>query len=967
MSIINITVDENSSQKAIDAAKRAEDAVVDKIWRGAVSPTDPTPTEDGVYLPKVSGTYPNHGGKVADLNNQYVLFTLKKGVWTVINSLIDLSLYAKKTDISVFPTWTAKAYLIGEKVSYNGKFWKATSATLSTDVPATSSKWLDELSGKVNTEALKSELLKFSDKLDKERGLNLFDSSEKKDGFVINSDGTLSSSIYSYGVSGKIKISLGDVLTSNFICSATRKAVLFDVNDNPIVSSIVTTYVNGVIQIAYQSNASYAIFGYNISDSNFQVVKGTINLPYEKYTNFKSINLLNSNVSVLENTKQNKVYSNNLVNTNTLVNGFDLNISDGSFSTPNINKYTTDKIYVEPNKSYTLSGSGNIKYVEYGELDKVVYGEDISKLKTRVTSEFAKYIRLACSNVLSNVQFENGSVKTVYTPFKEYTIKDTVLPSIDYIPTFNYVDKNNFVSTSAIDTDGNIKTGLYTVSKDLIRAKPSTLYSANSVGKMILAEFDVNGVWLRNSDFGASKIYQVTTLSNTYYIRYEYRDSPIGNFKYNFQIIEGSEPAIFKEFSLGSNLDLKHSKVVKAVPYMNNEMLVPSFMYVRPVQTRIDTSPFLKRELKTVCRVEPYDKDTLRPYKDYFLINKSNSLNISIERYDEDFNIVEVKKSRVEVANMSLNNGALKIATIGASLSSSSSLWSSMLSQCPSTSTVGTMRSDMNNALSPNIEGRPGWTFEYYFTLIHSPSTFGGFSPFLHPSDYSYKYYGCTRAWISAYANSSFDGGLVPKAEEIGGFNPTTGVKLIPNTNDVMYFYSENNYKKWNGSSWEIIAESVLNFTFDYSRYLTVWNISTPDIAILLVGNNDYSRVNINELEPLNISTVARFNQFITSVRIANPLMKICISLVPLFSDDHNLLADFGSYKNRCMFEMRRVLLSSFDNRINEKIYVVDIASSLNNDTDRAKNSDGYIIDSIHPSSYTNMSNMYAAFIQKRR
>lgn len=48
------------------------------------------------------------------------------------------------------PEWTNKPFLEKNEVSYLGKFWRANANTLSTDIPGTSSKWTDMLTGYFN-------------------------------------------------------------------------------------------------------------------------------------------------------------------------------------------------------------------------------------------------------------------------------------------------------------------------------------------------------------------------------------------------------------------------------------------------------------------------------------------------------------------------------------------------------------------------------------------------------------------------------------------------------------------------------------------------------------------------------------------------------------------------------------------------------------------------------------------------
>lgn len=57
----------------------------------------------------------------------------------------DLTDYIQKNQ--EFPTWTATTFISGSKVSYLGKFWKSNASTVGTDVPGTSSKWVELLSG----------------------------------------------------------------------------------------------------------------------------------------------------------------------------------------------------------------------------------------------------------------------------------------------------------------------------------------------------------------------------------------------------------------------------------------------------------------------------------------------------------------------------------------------------------------------------------------------------------------------------------------------------------------------------------------------------------------------------------------------------------------------------------------------------------------------------------------------------
>ena len=64
--------------------------------------------------------------------------------------ITDLSIYKLKTDNVKIEPWTAKTYLLNDQVNHLGKDWVANANTLSTDVPGTSSKWVNRLSGMAN-------------------------------------------------------------------------------------------------------------------------------------------------------------------------------------------------------------------------------------------------------------------------------------------------------------------------------------------------------------------------------------------------------------------------------------------------------------------------------------------------------------------------------------------------------------------------------------------------------------------------------------------------------------------------------------------------------------------------------------------------------------------------------------------------------------------------------------------------
>lgn len=117
-----------------------------------LSPTDPAPTLDGVYIPTVtqneSGTpivYTNAGGltvNTAEGGEDY-----GKAPQLIKNDSVWVkSSYPLPRADNILEAWTARVYSAGSQVSYDGMAYEAISDTLSTDVPSNiSGKWKELL------------------------------------------------------------------------------------------------------------------------------------------------------------------------------------------------------------------------------------------------------------------------------------------------------------------------------------------------------------------------------------------------------------------------------------------------------------------------------------------------------------------------------------------------------------------------------------------------------------------------------------------------------------------------------------------------------------------------------------------------------------------------------------------------------------------------------------------------------
>lgn len=113
---------------------------------------EPTATPAGTgnrYWTAVSpGTYANFGGVVVAANSLAIISVTAAGVYSVSQAALTIPLPENKINF-----WAAEAYPIGTQRNHLGKDWYLpTNAALSTDIPGTSSKWVERLSGYLKKE-----------------------------------------------------------------------------------------------------------------------------------------------------------------------------------------------------------------------------------------------------------------------------------------------------------------------------------------------------------------------------------------------------------------------------------------------------------------------------------------------------------------------------------------------------------------------------------------------------------------------------------------------------------------------------------------------------------------------------------------------------------------------------------------------------------------------------------------------
>ena len=183
----------------------------------------------------------------------------------------------------------------------------------------------------------------------------------------------------------------------------------------------------------------------------------------------------------------------------------------------------------------------------------------------------------------------------------------------------------------------------------------------------------------------------------------------------------------------------------------------------------------------------------------------------------------------------------------------------------------------------------------------------------------------------------------------------------------------------WDGTSWVDVEE--LQWEFDYSKYLAMWNIEPPKFLAVMLGVNDF----IGAKRPISFSGWNGMMQtVIDSYHRAVPdgLFIICTPTTYFGTLDNSSNADVVN-EHLNMWLGRKNIIDTFDGRENEGIYIVDTAlmcDSLTGDNGAFKDmahplcspqNDVKVFEqSGQPHPYVNYKSMgipLAAFIQKYR
>lgn len=307
------------------------------------------------------------------------------------------------------------------------------------------------------------------------------------------------------------------------------------------------------------------------------------------------------------------------------------------------------------------------------------------------------------------------------------------------------------------------------------------------------------------------------------------------------------------------------------------------------------------------------------------VVNPTNSTTNLLTTYDlSTLSNVQSASITMITGYTNVDHGPLNIMAIGDSYTYNGSWESGVKALCPDLIFNGGMRVPYGDATLLN-EGRGGWTLSNYLSPLTN-GTNDSFSPFMQPTN-SLVFYGNTAFWkyvVGSNPSSSQSygcNGFYSEGTNIG-FSATTGYKSSPTTNALMWSDADNQYEQWNGSAW--VASSVTtnnyssNFRFNFGKYRSTWNISQPNIVLVLLGLNDFrSQTTTNAVYSVYTNSWGtNLEAAIVSIHADSPSAQVVILLPPSCCGPmDNTSGAFTLMQHYMMWYARSLMVAQFKNR----------------------------------------------------
>ncbi len=373
-----------------------------------------------------------------------------------------------------------------------------------------------------------------------------------------------------------------------------------------------------------------------------------------------------------------------------------------------------------------------------------------------------------------------------------------------------------------------------------------------------------------------------------------------------------------------------------AIASAQNKISMPSKQYLlQGVQNKMFVQTFMKNDnlAGDIVRFEgttKYAKSGGVLAKSATIDNPIDGKTIEFKLYDgQTFEVKESKSSVICSGDPTYDNGTVTIQFLGDSFTRGCYFKDAFLTKgyVPNAKLVGTRT--IPDTQGQCHEGRGGWTVEKYFSNNVDGDNLH--NPFLHPSG-NMKYWGAVEFWKIAHEINKTGGKELsaPVRYNYSGCDTSRfnedGFLISPKKGDLMY---NDGFIAWNGKRWEKV-EAPRDWSFDYGKYLEMWELDSPQFLVVMLGLNDFR----NESLPLDFATWnQRIEKMLASYKAAVPngrllLSTPCTSCGVLDNDKGH----FTTRQNAMMWHVRENIITTFDNREQEGIYVVDASITIDNE-----------------------------------
>ena len=586
--------------------------------------------------------------------------------------------------------------------------------------------------------------------------------------------------------------------------------------------------------------------------------------------------------------------------------------------------------------------------------------------------EDAKFIKLAVRKEPSGASISESDLvglkiindnKLIYEQLKEVLSKD----NLNFLM-YGFIDNSGVDSTSP--------TQKYIIS-DFFDYETLIKISAPLDYAYTIHVYNENKEWIKLVVTSTMGEYEVPYVENAKYAKLSIRSSDIDN-------LQDLEPNVFDEFIL--NKDLKGFVYGKEI---DNDIAMPSKMYMLEGVVHDIFSTAIQQKNK------PYEnfirfsgtQSYTREFKNTSKIsNPQNGSIIKTSLYSKDFEVAKSLETEVIASDKNTDNGEIIIQCLGDSFTAMGFFRDALIDKnyCPNIKMVGT-RKVKDSGANFHDEGRGGWSMGAYFSVAKGNGLSGDAYAGYYQPEGVYKYWGDTRFWINAI-RSNIDGSndyVVGRFDQADRFDATTGLLTSPQQNDIMF--NGDDMIIYNGSSWEITSQSNYTWSFQYDKYLSMWNIEAPEILFVMLGMNSFRKSFSNGAWNTWKNRMEKIKE---SYKQAVPNGKFAVVIhCTNVGISNNTYRDFAEMQDFNLFKYRKNIIAEFDNREDEDIYLLDAGIMVDPIYGYPEeHPDGRLIDrkpfdtytgdrelfvqtyNPHPTvSYPAMSLPLAAFIQKFR